>query len=81
MPSPRELIIFGVTENGPADQAGVKPGDLLVSLEDQEIGDRVTLYQRLQTYQAGEEVILIVLRKGRRHVLPIQSQDRAEFWA
>lgn len=34
MPLPRGLIIFGVTENGPADQAGVKPGDLLVSLED-----------------------------------------------
>jgi S1-C subfamily serine protease len=52
-----------------------------VSLADHEVGDRVTLYQRLWAYQAGEEVVLIVLREGRRHVLPIQSRDRAEFWA
>ena len=81
MPSPRGLIIFGVTEDGPAHIAGVKPGDILVSLADQEVGDRVTLYQRLWAYQAGEEVVLIVLREGRRHVLPVQSRDRAEFWA
>jgi S1-C subfamily serine protease len=81
MPSPRGLIIFGVTEHGPADRAGVQPGDILVSVGDQEVGDRVTLYQRLWAHQAGEEVPLIVLREGRRHVLVIQSQDRAEFWA
>jgi S1-C subfamily serine protease len=81
MPSPRGLIIFGVTEGGPADIAGVKPGDIVVSLEDREVGDRVALYRRLWEYQAGEEVVLIVLREGRRHILPIQSQDRAEFWA
>ncbi len=81
MPSPRGLIVFGVTENGPAERAGVKPGDILVSLHDQEVGDRVALYERLWTYQAGEEVVLIVLREGRRHVLAVQSQDRAEFWA
>ncbi|ETX02189.1 MAG: hypothetical protein ETSY2_36025 [Candidatus Entotheonella gemina] len=80
MPSPRGLIIFGVAENGPAHMAGVKPGDILISVYDQEVSDRVTLYQRLWEYQAGEEVVLIVLRKGRRHVLPIQSQDQAEFW-
>jgi serine protease DegQ len=81
MPSPRGLIIFGVTEGGPADIAGVKPGDIVVSLDDREVGDRVALYRRLWEYQAGEEVVLIVLREGRRHILPIQSQDRAEFWA
>ncbi len=81
MPSPRGLIIFGVTEDGPADLAGVRPGDILLSVADQEVGDRVTLYQQLWTYQAGEEVALIVLREGRRHVLVVQSQDRAVFWA
>lgn len=81
MPSPRGLIIIGVTENGPAHRAGIKPGDILVSLEDYEVVDRAALYQQLWTYQAGEEVVLIVLREGRRHVLPVQSQDRAEFWA
>ncbi len=81
MPSPRGLIVFGLTEDGPADIAGIKSGDILMSLDDQEVSDRATLYRRLWQHQAGEEVILTVLREGRRHVLPIQSQDRAEFLA
>lgn len=81
MPSPRGLIVFGVTDDGPAHIGGIKPGDILVSLDDQDVSDRATLYQRLWEHQAGEEVILTVLREGRRRVLPIQSQDRAEFFA
>ncbi len=81
MPSPRGLIVFGVTDDGPAHIAGIKPGDILVSLDDQDVSDRATLYQSLWAHQAGEEVILTVLREGRRRVLPVQSQDRAEFFA
>jgi S1-C subfamily serine protease len=81
MPSPRGLIVFGVTEEGPAHIAGIKPGDILVSLDDREVSDRATLYQRLWQHQAGEEVLLTVLREGRRRVLPIRSQDRADFFA
>jgi S1-C subfamily serine protease len=81
MPSPRGLMVFGVIEDGPADVAGVRPGDLIVSLDDQEVSDRADLYRRLWQHQAGEDVIIMVMREGRRHVMPISSTDRAIFYA
>ncbi len=81
MPSPRGLIVFGVIENGPAQQAGVKPGDLIISLDDEDAANRVNLYQRLWQHQAGEDIGLTVMREGQRHVLSIASQDRAVFYA
>jgi len=81
MPSPRGLIVFGAIEDGPADVAGIRPGDLIVSLDDQEVGDRADLYRRLWQHEAGEAVILMVMREGRRHVMPISSMDRAIFYA
>jgi S1-C subfamily serine protease len=80
MPSPRGLLIFGVTADGPADRAGVKPGDIILSISDHEVIDRPDLYRHLWQYQAGEEVILILMREGMRHVIPIHSQDRALFF-
>lgn len=81
VPSPRGLIVFGVIDDGPASTAGIKPGDFIVSLAEYEISSRVELYQRLWEYEAGEELILMIMREGRRHVIPILSRDRAEFYA
>lgn len=80
MPSPRGLIVFGLTSGGPADRAGVKPGDMLLSIDDHEVLDRPTLYRHLWQHQAGEEVVLILMREGMRHVVAIHSQDRALFF-
>jgi S1-C subfamily serine protease len=70
-----------VIEDGPADVAGVRPGDLIVSLDDQEVSDRADLYRRLWQHQAGEDVIIMIMREGRRYVMPIASTDRAIFYA
>jgi S1-C subfamily serine protease len=81
MPSPRGIIVFGLTPTGPADLAGVKPGDTILSLDDHEVVARADLYRRLWQHRAGEEVVLSILREGRKHILPIISQDRAAFYA
>jgi S1-C subfamily serine protease len=80
MPSSRGLLVFGVTANGPADHAGVKPGDIILSINDHEVLDRPDMYRHLWQHQAGEEIILMLLREGRRHVVPVHSQDRAVFF-
>lgn len=80
MPSPRGLIVFGVTSDGPADLSGVKPGDIILSINDHEIVDRPELYKHLWQHEAGEEIILMLIREGKRHVIPVQSRDRAVFF-
>ncbi len=63
--------VSAVQVGSPAAQAGVKAGDLLVSLASQPIGDAFTLPQRLLP-QVGKKVELIVLREGREQTLSIE---------
>ena len=80
VPSSRGLSILGVTPRSPAALADVRQGDIILSIGDHEVIDRPDFYRHLWQYHAGEEVILIVMREGRSHTIPIQSQNRTLFY-
>lgn len=81
MPSPRGLVVFGILPKGPAAVAGIQQGDIIVGLDDEAVTDRPAFYERLWQHQAGEEVVLAIIRDDRRHIVPIVSQDRNVFYA
>lgn len=80
MPSPRGLVVFSLTPNGPAERSGVRTGDILLSINGQEVIDRPDLYRRLWQHRAGAEITLGILRDGTARTMPIRSQDRAIFF-
>ena len=51
------VLISGVLEGGPADKAGIKPGDLLAQVIDQEVGDVVALLNRIAQTNPGDEAM------------------------
>ncbi|HEX7122686.1 MAG TPA: trypsin-like peptidase domain-containing protein, partial [Gemmatimonadaceae bacterium] len=52
--------------NGPADKAGVEPGDVIVKADGREV-DRVSTLQRIiRSHEPGETVALEVMRYGQR---------------
>lgn len=51
-----------VVPGSAADQAGVKPGDIITKLDGQEIKDFVTLTQLISNHQAGDSVMLSIMR-------------------
>ena len=59
---PTGAVITEVVENGPADQAGVKKGDILTELDGRSISSMAQLQDVLQYYAAGETVDLVVQR-------------------
>ncbi len=59
---PAGVVITEVVENGPADQAGVKKGDILTELDGRSISSMAQLQDVLQYYAAGETVDLVVQR-------------------
>ena len=59
---PTGVVISEVVENGPADQAGVKKGDILTELDGRSISSMAQLQDVLQYYAAGETVDLVVQR-------------------
>jgi membrane-associated protease RseP (regulator of RpoE activity) len=59
-------MIVDVVPDGPADQAGLSEGDLLVAIEDKEIGEKSDLAAMIAEYKPGDKVRLKVAEFGPR---------------
>jgi serine protease DegQ len=58
-------IIAGVVRNGPADKAGIKPGDILLSVEGKDVHDTTEMLNLIAALPPGGKATMRVLRKSR----------------
>ena len=70
------VLITGVLNGGPADKAGMKPGDVLTQVNGQKVGDVVTLLNRIAQTNPGDEAKVSLLRKGKEMSLKVQVGKR-----
>jgi serine protease DegQ len=70
------VLISGVLEGGPADKAGMKPGDVLTQVNGQAVNDVVTLLNRIAQTGPGDEAKINLLRKGKAMTLKVQVGKR-----
>jgi hypothetical protein len=63
------LRLTGVTAGSPADRAGLKTGDIVISLGGREVSDLNTYSDALYAHQPGDEVVIVVLRGSERLTL------------
>ena len=70
------VLISGVLEGGPADKAGMKPGDVLTQVNGQAVNDVVTLLNRIAQTNPGDEAKVDLLRKGKPMTLKVQVGKR-----
>lgn len=71
-----EVRVVRVTEEGPADQAGVQPGDSILRIDDAEVGALETLYKTLWRDGAERDVKLTIRRSGEVQTLTVHALDR-----
>lgn len=64
-------IIAGVLRGGPADKAGVKPGDILLSVADKPVTDTVSMLNLVAQLTPGDKVRVTVLRKSNEAALDV----------
>ncbi|HEX8603642.1 MAG TPA: Do family serine endopeptidase [Pseudoduganella sp.] len=69
-------IIAGVVRNGPADKAGMKPGDILVSVDGKPVRDTNEMLNLIAQLQPGGKATMRVLRKNRESELAITVGKR-----
>jgi serine protease Do len=74
------LMVVRVAPNGPAESAGVAPGDIVLGVGPEAVRDQAEFYRKIQgTGAAGVVVPLKVLKEGSVKELPVKSIDRADF--
>lgn len=70
------VLLSGVLEGGPADRAGLKPGDILTSINAKQIDDVRDLLNQVAQLEPGIEAKTTILRKGKVMVLQVQIGKR-----
>jgi S1-C subfamily serine protease len=75
-----EVVVMSVADKSPAENAGLKPGDVISDIRDTKIDGLADFYRKLWTTgPAGMEVPLRIVRDGRDAWLRIKSADRNSF--
>ncbi len=72
------VLVVSITADSPAGEAGIEEGDVIVSLDGQEVLIVEDLLARLRDREPGDEVEIVVLRDGDRREIGVTLADRPD---
>ena len=61
---PQGVLINGVLQNSPAAKAGIQPGDLILKVAGQGVGDVPDMLSRVAALKPGETAVILLQRNG-----------------
>jgi len=71
-----QIRVVRLTGSGPAEEAGVRPGDQIVRIDGIAVNDLESFYKALWQRDAEREVTLDIRRAGSAQTLKVQAMDR-----
>jgi S1-C subfamily serine protease len=75
------LMVAAVASDGPADKAGLRPGDLILAVGGAAVASLADFYRKVRAVgAAGVTVPLTVLRDGGMHAIGVTSMDRLRWF-
>ena len=77
VPDTSGAFVQDVAKGGPADKAGLKPGDLIRKFDGRAINDSSDLLAMVASVDPGSEVTLEILRNGEPLTLKAKLDERA----
>jgi S1-C subfamily serine protease len=75
------VVIAGVLPGGPGDRAGLRAGDVVLSVDGTKVIERRAFYALLWTHKPGEALQIEVFREKGSQDLTVQSGDAEQFFA
>src|SRR3954452_5085711 len=76
---PSGVVITSVTDKGPAGRAGLKAGDVIVSVGGQAVDDPIAFDYRFTTYELGGKVDLGIVRGGKESKVAVALETAPEL--
>jgi S1-C subfamily serine protease len=74
------LVVNAIAEGGPADEAGIAPGDVVIEVNATRPDSLADFYRRLWALgPAGTQVPMVISRRGKLLRVELASADRADF--
>jgi len=79
--TPKGVKLVAVSPDGPAEKAGLKTGDLLVSLGENKLAEagvsaKTRVYETMETVKAGDEIPVVVERDGEKLEFTVVAELR-----
>src|SRR5881296_1529483 len=74
------VVVAGVVPDGPGARGGLREGDLIVSINAEDVASRRDLYMRLWRHEPGDRLILEVMRDSKVRRVEVRGGDRAYFF-
>ena len=72
-------IIAGVLKGGPADKAGMRPGDILVAVNGKPVTDTTDMLNVIAQLKPGEKAHMTILRKSQENTLEVLIGKRPKI--
>jgi serine protease DegQ len=72
----RGTLIAGVLRGGPADRAGIKPGDILVAVESNQVLDSTSMLNLVAALEPGKPATLKILRSSNEMLVKVNVGKR-----
>lgn len=70
VPDIRGMLVENVDEGGPAERAGILPGDVISRVDDTQVLDEETIILEFQSRHPGDHVVIEVYRDGQYIEVP-----------
>lgn len=75
LPSMKGIFISGLVAGGAAEEAGIKPNDVIVKINSREVASSGQLQEEIGRYRPGDKVNVTVVRDGKERVVPVTLRN------
>jgi serine protease Do len=77
------VLVLNVNEESVAQEAGVKAGDVIVRVGDEEVSSVDELRESVEDYEEGDEFPIHIVRKGKKKTLTATMDDSGDafYWS
>lgn len=78
LPKAEGVLISDVTDNSPAQEAGLQPGDIIIEAGGRRVNAKDTYHSIIRDFAAGDIIPLAILRDDKTHTFQVLSRTFPE---